>query len=67
MQNTLLNLFIFSFGILLYVVMIIGHQSVLEKLLVSEIGSLALCFSGISMLHSIKDKNEKGDYNEENN
>lgn len=58
MQNTLLNFFIFCFGILLYVLAITGHQSVLEKLIVSEIGSVALCFSGISILYSIREKTE---------
>lgn len=58
MQNTLLHFFIFSFGILLYVAVITGHQSVLENLIVSEIGSVALCFSGITMLYSIREKKE---------
>ncbi|WP_274651346.1 hypothetical protein [Paenibacillus humicola] len=60
-RKLLFNLFISAFGILLYVLMIYGHESIVVKILITEFGSFALGYSGISMLNSMKneDKNDK--------
>lgn len=58
MRKFLINLLIFGFGILLYVLMFYSHELIFVKIFVSEIGSFALCYSGFSIILSIKNKNE---------
>lgn len=56
MQKLIMNLLLFGCGMLLYAIVIFYSKPVFESILLAELGSFALGFSSISMLHSMGSK-----------
>lgn len=55
-QNMILHVALILMGIGLYYLLIIGNMRSNLSIFLGEVGSLAICYGGIALLKSIKDK-----------